>query len=210
MAQNPPPVIDAGLMIVTQRLTRSDQSHVCQLTMGLISGAGGVPGQTMINTFQTQFNSHLAVNLDNEVTAQAPTGILGDGTNVGLFYQATGATQAGTANFVALPPQVALLVKKLTATAGKKGRGRWYLPWALAQSNVNQAGLINGGTVIADTNAGLSAFLTAMRAANVLPCLVHRVYAGKAVTNLKIGPEITSMVCETYVATQRRRMVRHA
>lgn len=208
MPQNPPPIIENGLMLITQKLSRSDQSHVSQLTMAVVAGAVPPTPQTMLNNFQAAFNAHITPNLDTEVTALKPTAIYGVGTNVPEFYEATGATAPGLVNFISLPPQVALLCKKITATAGKRGRGRWYVPFCLSQGNVDQTGKVTGGTIITDWTTGLSQFVAILVSQYTIPCLAHRVYSGKVVTAINKGPNITSMVPEAYVATQRRRLKR--
>jgi len=56
----------------------------------------------------------------------------------------------GTVNADPVSPAVAVGVKKQTSYAGKKYRGRMYLPPAfLGEANVNGAGVIDGATVTA-------------------------------------------------------------
>jgi len=97
-------------------------------------------------------------------------------------------------------PNVTYLVRKNTAIGGRAGSGRWYLP-GVVEENV-----LAGGTVPTvnsnDLNDRLSDFQAALVLAGMTPQLLQSVATVR-------GPEpITSMITESLVATQRRRLRR--
>src|ERR1700681_1700113 len=116
MPLNPPPTIELGLGLVQQQLKRNDMGRAAMVTFAL--NVSGVPSaavaQDAIYDFQANFVTNFGVLLDAEVLIEQPTIRLGDGSTVP--YEAVGAAAAvqGTDAITSAPPQVALLVKKLT------------------------------------------------------------------------------------------------
>jgi hypothetical protein len=99
-----------------------------------------------------------------------------------------------------LTPQTQGLIHKKTALAGRKNRGRMYIP-DMEESQVNNNGLLNGSAVallqdIADAWFGL----TGADALIGAPQVLHE--------DASAPTEITAMTVETTVATQRRRYLR--
>jgi len=114
-----------------------------------------------------------------------------------------GATGAGNNQ---LPSNCAVLVRKRTGLGGRRGRGRFYIPWGVAESGVDDAGMID---------------VTDHGSYNTLAALFH--------TNLELGPPalpmvllhdssgigtepsptvVTSLDVDRMIATQRRRLGR--
>jgi hypothetical protein len=113
----------------------------------------------------------------------------GDGTSSG----------AGTAGSSAPTPQVAVLVKKQTGVGGRANRGRFYLPWAVDESGLDQAGNIDP-TVVTAVNTACAGLLADLATAQVPMYILHN--------GVGIPTQVLSMSCESVVATQRRRVVR--
>lgn len=104
---------------------------------------------------------------------------------------------AGTVNTTSSTPAVTGLIKKGTTFAGKRFRGRMYLPCAfIAEANVDNAGFIDAATLASLQTAATTAF-NAFNALTTLPELLHRDGSGA------VG--VTSWTVENMVATQRRR-----
>jgi hypothetical protein len=209
VALNPPPVIEANTLIVSQPITFAGSTHVAVVTFGLGRDITMPTDQTMIDAFQTAFNTEIMPNVDSDATAQPPVAKVGQGSTVPLVVTGSGGPQVGGNAITSLPPQVCALIKKTTGTGGKQGRGRMYLPYCLAQANVDQFGNITGGTTRADLTESFDDFLADLVTAHAVPILIHRVKNGAgAVTAINQGPQITKMACELTVGTQRRRLVR--
>lgn len=94
------------------------------------------------------------------------------------------------------PPQVAILVKKVTALGGREGRGRMYIP-GYSEGDVTTAGEITGAD-LTSLQASADTFLSDAIAADIQPVLLH---------NSATAPtEILSFQVDSRVGTQRRRL----
>lgn len=105
---------------------------------------------------------------------------------------------SGSVNGASEVPSAAFLCRKLTNAGGRQARGRFYLPGCPAES-VNSDGAL-ADTIANAVTADLSAFLGAMNGADLPMVLLHG--------NAMAPTDVTSMVCDTRVATQRRRLRR--
>jgi hypothetical protein len=105
----------------------------------------------------------------------------------------------GTYNVSPPPQNVALLVQKLTGLAGRKYRGRAYLP----PCYIDRAGVSDIGVVLAATrttlNGRLALFLAALLTASNQMFILHS-------DGVTIPTQVTALNLETVVATQRRRL----
>jgi hypothetical protein len=96
-------------------------------------------------------------------------------------------------------PQVAAIVKFLTAKRGRSYRGRIYIPFVA--ENTTTAGKL-GPTPVANTTTAWIAFHTALTSATLDMCVA-------SYKNATQEP-IIALACETYTATQRRRLKRNS
>lgn len=109
------------------------------------------------------------------------------------------ANIAGTQSGAALPPNCAMLVKKVTARGGRKGRGRMFVPpIATPESNVDTLGLMSSATVTT-IQAAWSSAINAEIASDYPPRLLHE-------TLVDTPDAITGLIVSGQIATQRRRM----
>jgi hypothetical protein len=79
--------------------------------------------------------------------------------------------QPGTAAVSGVPPNVALLVNKVTAVGGRKGRGRMFVPGIL-EANVDAGGIISGGSISTYITACVN-FLTDLTTSGRTMVLLH-------------------------------------
>jgi hypothetical protein len=102
----------------------------------------------------------------------------------------------GTAAASSVPNNCAYLVHKNTARAGRRGRGRMFLPpWVIAEVDVNQNGILTG--------AALTNLQSRVDVGFPLAGLVLLHDEAPAI----IDPDpILSLVVDRQIATQRRRM----
>lgn len=122
---------------------------------------------------------------------------------VDVLQNPGGQSGSATANFVgsegnqSLPPQVAILVKKLTAQGGKKGRGRFYQP-GITVVNVSEGGVL-GAPAIANLNTAFTNWNTDLGSVSIEMYILH----SEALT----PPfAVTGFAVDPVVATQRRRI----
>jgi len=110
----------------------------------------------------------------------------------------TGAPENGTVSGDPMTPQVAYLVKKLTALGGRRNRGRFYLP-GVVESKVDGAGNVLGAfqTTI---QTSMDDFMTDTGAADIGVVILH--------SDGGTPTDVTSLQVEPKVATQRRRLKR--
>lgn len=94
------------------------------------------------------------------------------------------------------PPNTAWLIHKITATGGRRGRGRMFIPGVFA-ANTNDAGVIDSGTFTALTSSW-DAFYEDLVSNNVPPALLH--------SDSTPPYAITGLTVDPVVATQRRRL----
>jgi len=103
----------------------------------------------------------------------------------------------GTVDAEPVSPAVAVGVKKETFYAGKKYRGRMYLPPAvLSEANVNGAGVIDGATV-ASLQVKLDNFRSALADLELPMHLLHN--------DATVPSEVINLLVRDNVRTQRRR-----
>lgn len=109
---------------------------------------------------------------------------------------------SGTGSWSALPNNCAFLVRKRTATGGRSGRGRCFLPpWRLGEDDIDTAGVI-GNSAKASLQASVDAFVDAVETAFSPDALVLFHEDGTPST------PITSWTVDGKLATIRRRMRR--
>lgn len=122
----------------------------------------------------------------------------------------------GTAAVQTVPPNVALLVRKLSGLGGRRGRGRMYVP-GLGESSVDTGGTIVGGTV-SGWQTIFDAIFNGLESQDTPMVLLHDP-PGHWILNSNGQPRfvadvgedapapttVTSLVVESRVASQRRR-----
>lgn len=107
-----------------------------------------------------------------------------------------GADTVGGNGGAAAPPNVAYLVKKVTTLPGRRGRGRMYIPGVI-EGNVNAVGVLSDPG-LASIQGAINDLIEAEDVHGFTPFLLH---------NGATAPtEITTMVVQQLVATQRRRL----
>lgn len=109
-----------------------------------------------------------------------------------------GSPFTGTAGTTTASPNVAYLIKKVTALGGRFNRGRLFMPGVM-EANVGANGNIDSGTVTALTD-GWNDLMTQLIAGDATPVILH------GTAPLPIPTNITEFVCDPVAATQRRRL----
>lgn len=122
-------------------------------------------------------------------------------TTASVQYEAEAfVAEPGGASGAFLPQNCALLVKKRTGFAGHANRGRMYVPGILDETSVDERGAINS-VALATYQAAFEAFLTDLTTT-----------ANTAITTALVlhpaadGTPIETLVCDSTIATQRRRL----
>jgi hypothetical protein len=130
------------------------------------------------------------------------------GTGAGTppsVHESTVVPVVGTVDAAPLPQNCALLIRKRTSLAGRRGRGRFYAP-ATSEDQVTPTGIIAPFLVQLHQDAW-SAFYNSLIAPQSgppnIPVILHR-SEGIGVEPTPTG--ITQFVVDGRIATQRRRL----
>jgi hypothetical protein len=109
----------------------------------------------------------------------------------------------GGATLTSPPPNVAVLVHKRTPRGGRRGRGRFFIPWFVGETDIDEAGVITPAQVNA-LSIACEVFRAAL-ASNAVPMVIlHE--DGKTAPG---APDlVSSLYVDRLVATQRRRLGR--
>lgn len=123
-----------------------------------------------------------------------------DGTPDSVVYPTTDVVTnwsgSGGAQYI---PQASALVKLLTGTGGRRGRGRVFLP--MLSEGAQDAGQVDG-TRVANTTTGWDDFANALVANSPSMALAVASYVGSSAN------QALAVFCESRSATQRRRQIR--
>jgi hypothetical protein len=105
----------------------------------------------------------------------------------------------GTSGGACLPQNCAGLIHKRTALAGRKGRGRMYLPsFFLPEASIDSIGALNSALVTNLTNS-INSFLSGLTTEGVPMVLFHE-------SSPPSPTLVTSLQVDPIIATQRRRL----
>lgn len=192
----PPTPIPDGFGIATLKVLRTGASAPDVWTFGyaLPAGASTPDGNanTISSSWVNQFTAASTLNVYTYIgchVLQNEGGFLSAGDKV--------SSVAGTLSAAAAAPAIAVRVTKRTAFAGRKYRGRVFLPPAyVSETNINEAGVIDAST-LASIQTKATAFYAAMVTADMPLHLLH--------SGATAPTAITSLIVRTSVGTQRRR-----
>lgn len=113
--------------------------------------------------------------------------------------QSAGTRTAGDS----APPNVAVLVKKITSRVGRPGRGRFFLPWCLGNETVNDVGQMDTSVNNALQDI-VDEFLSDLQTDTNPKEMV--ILHDENVPGTTTPSLVTALLVDTTVATQRRRL----
>lgn len=196
-------IIPPGFALASMEHWLAGYNRPAVTTWGLdCSEFEGTPDE-MAHAFAVAYRGQLAGRFDTAVTMRDARVVIGqDGGDpvIGFDY----STGAGTRNNESTPPALALMVDKRTLLGGRRNRGRAYLPWALADTEVSEVGAITG-SVVNSWQTLLTAFWTELGSISLAPVVLH----GSGLTSPPVPTPVTNFVVNPTVRTQRRRQVRY-
>lgn len=198
-------VIPPGFAEVALQLRHTSDPDPWYITHGVDSHTFGGDYDAVGQLVVTYWGDFITDLLSNDVTLTGVKLTIGQdaGDNLIVFFP---ANVQGTSPSARLPQNCALLIDKGTLLGGRKGRGRFFVPGLLAESNVNSVGVIDGtylagiqdacDTVLSNFNDGLDPL-------EPLPMvLLHNDYG-----SLTPNPTaITRLTAQNLISTQRRRL----
>lgn len=170
-------------------------------TMGHYTGDVGIssPEDVANRAFDCMALSYLTI-LPASATLTGVTAYQRVGADL-LVGLSDRAPVAGTGFANPAPPNVCTLVRKNTGFAGRKFRGRMFLP-SVAETQIDAAGII-AGSLVTDVTAEGDDFLAALADDGIIG---YAIPARLLHSDATAPTAITSLVCDPKVGTQRRRM----
>jgi hypothetical protein len=121
----------------------SGLARAAAVTIGIGTAPGVDDPQTVADDLLAAWESVWATPTDSQVTV-GPVSLYFDQAGARGSVQG-GDTFQGTNNAGdTTPPQVAMILNKVTARVGRPGRGRMYLPWTAGDGDVTETGVLTG------------------------------------------------------------------
>lgn len=192
-------VIPIGYAQANFRLKHDNDQEEMLVTLGVSSDEDPI-GQNTADTLRDIYENELVDLHPSAVTFVGVDLLVGSDGGSLPYFAASG--EAGTTSGPWLPQNCAALIRKATAAAGRRNRGRWYWPYVLRETDVDDVGNLTSSRISA-LNSALNSFLVGLAGAStqVLPEVLHN--------DSTIDPtRVTGMTCEPVLATQRRRLRR--
>lgn len=175
-------------------------------TAGLdLSAAGGAFEDAADNAF-TAWVDNILPSISDDYTLSHVTLYVGQDGGPPLVVDSTLSNSTGGLSNAPLPQNCAHLVRKRTDSSGRRGRGRLYIP-GVPEGEVDSAG--NLSTVYRDAmttsaNGLLTDLETGVAGLPATPMVIlHR---SEGIGTEPPPTPVVTMVCETKIATQRRRL----
>lgn len=189
-------IIPSGYSQVNLKYTGTALINGAEMTFGVINGTGGSP-TAVEGIVYTAWNTHLKSLFTNDTVLDSI--LVKNGPNIsGPFVQVShGTVPSGTG--LVVPGQVCALVRKVTASGGRKGRGRMYMPGVFTGMLNADMSTIASATITAMNTAYLN-FLVALQTATTDMYLLH--------ADATAPTQVTDLLVQSAVATQRRRIRR--
>lgn len=190
-------VVPPGYGILSYRFSLAGDSEEMVCTVGLNVQVGLTGPQARCNAKADAWlaampgSTMVAGSSFNGCTLRTPDG--------GVFEAPR--TVLGSGGPAALPNNCAYLVKKLSAVAGRRGRGRMYVPpFYVGEGSISQTGDLDGASLVALQN-----LITAGLPGDDFVILHSQAFGAPAPP---APTPITSFLVDRKIATQRRRLRR--
>jgi hypothetical protein len=189
--------IGAGFAQVNWKFTGSAAPRGAEVTMGWdLSAYPNTPEElaadaaaTWVDTFLTFQSS--AIELSSVLAKYGPN-------NIGPSAEISVGEVGGQSN-ATFPPQVSVLVRKLTSAGGRAGRGRFFIP-GVGETTANESGIIPSD-ILGNWQGQADDFIDAMVGFGLVPVVLHG-----ADSPITVPSPITSLQVSNTVGTQRRRL----
>lgn len=183
------------------QLTNDDEPIITTLGLDLDAVAGTQIADLAFQAFALE----IMPVVSNAYTLVRATAYVGNDGPGPLVYDSslTGVTGANTGN--PLPQNCAWLMRKRTDLAGRRGRGRMYIPGVM-ESEVSPTGVIDTTTVTglqAAADDFYDRLTTGVDQAATPPVVLHR---SEGIGEEPAPTPITSFTVDSVIATQRRRL----
>lgn len=199
-------IIPPGFLQAVYTFQLLDDTEPIVTTLGHeIDTASGASGAQAADDLFVGFATHIMPELNNRYILTGVDAYVGQDGPGPLVYTSTEAPENGGATAAPLPQNCAYLIRKRTDLAGRRGRGRMYIP-GCREDQVDPTGLVASGMVTALQTAfdNFYEYLTAAVGGRYYPPVVLHRSEGAGVE--PPPTPITTFTAENRIATQRRRL----
>lgn len=197
-------IIPDGFAQVCIPLLHVGQSREACITFGVEAAA--IDWGSELNAIFVTWQENLGIFVDEGVVQGPARATVGTPSGEGLSVEGT-TTYVNSGTAAKVPSNVALLIRKLTSRGGRRGRGRMYVPWILNEGSVDDVGNIDGtyrGTLQAAAIQWMADLAEAAPGGPFAPMVLLHSSGGSTAPG---SPnEVTDLVVDPLVATQRRRL----
>lgn len=208
------PTYENDLVLLTTFLKHDLMTREAAVTYALNDNTANQSAQVWADSAQIFFCDNWKAQIDTGARVMRTTAIKGDGTSTFTTGLSTDPPTRGLNAMSSTTPNCAILLRKNTAVGGRRNRGRIYLPFMINEGEVDEAGSLSAG-VIGDINTDAAAWLSDLESGGDQEFVIaNRFYdapwdnPSRHLVSVNIGEHVTSLTCESVIATQRRRMPR--
>jgi hypothetical protein len=198
-------IIPPGYLHAVYQFTCTGDPEVMVTTCGHeIDTASGANNDDAPDDLMTAFGSSMMTGLSADYTLVGVTCYIGNDGPV-IVAESSGASVPGGVSQNAAPPNVAILMRKRTDLAGRRGRGRFYIPGVLNDVYASN-GLLTTGQVDAltvDANAFYADLTVSVGNRFYPPVVLHR---SEGIGDEPPPTPVTQFTIEQRLATQRGRL----
>lgn len=198
-----------GFGEVTARMTLTGDAEEMNCVFGIDLTGTGPFGQSDADAISVSVADFLTTCMAPQYTYDGLT--VAQGAAGGdIFWESTDGAGPGTLGANALTQNVASLFKKATASGGRRNRGRMFVPGP-AETTVDAAGNWDPA-VLASLNTAAETFLDELIALNYRMVILHParpappVKPPPAAIDEAPPTEVTTLILDPRIATQRRRL----
>lgn len=199
-----PSNIPSGFAQATMVFTHPQVPRPVVVTMGLsLLNFTGTNLQAANKAYKA-WKDTLLVKQDTECTFSHVDLFIGADEFPSGSVRSSESASSGGSSFPGVPANVATLVNKSTAQLGRRGRGRMYVPFMMAEAGVDEGGNVDS-TTRATLNTTLAAYMTSLTTVDAQgvgtlgPVLLHR-------TVPLVATEITTLTVAPKVGTRKGRI----
>jgi hypothetical protein len=204
-------VIPVGFASFSIEITHARDAQPYNVTFGTETDLSEASAIDHANHAMSSFGGAFVSRLDSETFITKATGRFGqDGEDV-LIIDSDLAPMGGTRSGSSVPPNTAVLVRKLSGLGGRRNRGRCYVPMAATAGAETEGGVLSTGERTAlqtSANAWFNNLATGVPP-DVPPMpmvILHNEPPGGGV--LPLPTPVVGLTVDTTLATQRRRLRR--
>lgn len=195
------PEVPVGYGQLTALISLAGDQEIMSTGIGLRFDDADAVDQTLVNAYSTTFSVFLKGAMANVYSYEGLNLFIGTTLGDRSFDSSTGAG-VGTAGVAPLPQNTSALVRKSSGFAGRKNRGRMFIP-GIREANVGDNGELSGAEITRLQTLVDSFMSTMLAQASILDLVILHSFGDATEPTV-----ITAMTVDGIVATQRRRLRR--